>query len=545
MPHLHFKGKTFVQNHHLAVPFHELIPVKTKGLSKKPSLHDNLILQGDNLKALKALLPTYQGKVKCIYIDPPYNTGNEGWAYNDNVNSPMMQAWLGKEVDREDLTRHDKWCCMMLPRLKLLRELLSEDGAIFDDNEVHHLRCLMDEVFGEGNFVANVVWEKADSPKMDVEYFSDRHDHILVYAHNLEEFSVNREMYDEENLPKHYDKKDENGRPYYLKPLRAMGGQGETREARPGLYFGMEAPDGKRVYPKLKDGGDGAWRWSKEKVERERDRIEWVETGSGWTPYFRIFADESKGKPPETIFRHSEAGSSRTAMADLRNAFGEKIDFGTPKPLKLLSRILHIATDKDSIILDSFAGSGTTAHAVAALNAEDGGNRRFVLVECEDYVDKVTAERIRRVTKGVPTAKDEKLKAGYGGSFSYFKLGEALEKQAILDGGHLPSFETLAGYVFFTATGEQFEADKIEAKSGFIGESRNYDVFLLYEDDVEALKDLALTLDVAKALPSHSGKPKLVFAPTKYLEEETLRRLRIVFHQLPFEIYQRMDAKRK
>lgn len=193
MPHLHFKGKTFVQNHHLAVPFHELISVKTKGLSQKPSLHDNLILQGDNLKALKALLPTYQGKVKCIYIDPPYNTGNEGWAYNDNVNSPMMQSWLGQTVDREDLTRHDKWCCMMLPRLKLLRELLSEDGAIFvsiDDNEVHHLRCLMDEVFGEENFVANVVWEKVYSPKSSAKYLSENHDHIVAYAQNIESFKV-------------------------------------------------------------------------------------------------------------------------------------------------------------------------------------------------------------------------------------------------------------------------------------------------------------------------------------------------------------------
>jgi len=132
MPTLHFKGKVFVQNHHLAVPYHELVPVKAKGLTKKPSLRDdNLIIQGDNLKALKALLPTYHGKVKCIYIDPPYNTGKKDkWVYNDNVNSPMMKDWLGKEVDREDLTRHDKWCCMMMPRLKLLRELLTDDGAI-------------------------------------------------------------------------------------------------------------------------------------------------------------------------------------------------------------------------------------------------------------------------------------------------------------------------------------------------------------------------------------------------------------------------------
>jgi adenine-specific DNA-methyltransferase len=193
MPQLHFKGKTFVQNHHLAVPFHELIADKAKGLSDKPSLHDNLIVEGDNLRALKALLPTYQGKVKCIYIDPPYNTGNEGWAYNDNVNSPMMQSWLGQTVDRDDLTRHDKWCCMMLPRLKLLRELLTEDGAIFvsiDDNEVHHLRCLMDEVFGGDNFVATAIWEKVYSPKSSAKYFSENHDYIVAYARIKESFKV-------------------------------------------------------------------------------------------------------------------------------------------------------------------------------------------------------------------------------------------------------------------------------------------------------------------------------------------------------------------
>ena len=168
MTWLQFKGRVFVENHHLTVPFHEMLPVRSKGLSGKASLHDNLIVEGDNLAALKALLPTYQGKVKCIYIDPPYNTGNEGWAYNDNVNSPMMQDWLGQVVDREDLTRHDKWCCMMLPRLKLLREFLRDDGAIFvsiDDNEVHHLRSLMDEVFGEDNFVASSFGIRWTAPK--------------------------------------------------------------------------------------------------------------------------------------------------------------------------------------------------------------------------------------------------------------------------------------------------------------------------------------------------------------------------------------------
>ena len=194
MPTLQFKGRVFVENHHLAVPYHEWRPIRSNGLSKKASLHNNLIIEGDNLSALKALLPTHHGKVKCIYIDPPYNTGNEGWAYNDSVNSPLMQDWLGKIVDRDDLTRHDKWCCMMLPRLKLLRELLRDDGAIFvscDDNEVHRLRCLMDEVFGEDNFIATVIWHKMDSPKNTARHLSEDHDYILIYARNEEHWKPN------------------------------------------------------------------------------------------------------------------------------------------------------------------------------------------------------------------------------------------------------------------------------------------------------------------------------------------------------------------
>jgi adenine-specific DNA-methyltransferase len=186
MPTIQFKGKTFVQNHHLAVPHHQLVPQLAKGLLPNPSLHDNLIVQGDNLLALKALLPTYGNKVKCIFIDPPYNTGNIGWKYNDNVNSPMMQEWLGKTVDKEDLTRHDKWLCMMTPRLKLLKELLAENGVIFitlDDTEIHTCKVLMDEVFSEADFVSNIVWQARKSVQNDTD-ISLSHNHILVYAKN-------------------------------------------------------------------------------------------------------------------------------------------------------------------------------------------------------------------------------------------------------------------------------------------------------------------------------------------------------------------------
>ena len=191
MAQLQFKGKTFVQNHHLLVKYHEFLPVRAKSLTENVSLHDSLIIHGDNLKVLKSLLPMFAGRVDCVYIDPPYNTGNENWIYNDNVNSPMMQDWLGKVVDREDLTRHDKWLCMMMPRLKLIRELMTQDGAVFvsiDDNEVQHLRMLMDEIFGEENFIATIIWEKVFSPKSSAKFFSENHDYVVVYAKSKEDF---------------------------------------------------------------------------------------------------------------------------------------------------------------------------------------------------------------------------------------------------------------------------------------------------------------------------------------------------------------------
>src|ERR1039457_6326146 len=196
MPTLEFKGKSFVYTHHLSVPFRELVIDTKKSLpasGAKPSLEDNLIIHGDNLHALKALLPVYAGKVDCIYIDPPYNTGNERWCYNDNVRSPLMREWIkksGNPVEKEDLERHDKWLCMMYPRLRLLRELLAEDGAIFisiDDNEFQNLRAVMDEVFGERNFVATVIWEKRSS-RENRRVFSFNHDYIVLFASNRGRF---------------------------------------------------------------------------------------------------------------------------------------------------------------------------------------------------------------------------------------------------------------------------------------------------------------------------------------------------------------------
>ena len=537
MPSLQFKGKVFVENFHLGVPFHELIPVRGKGLGRKASLHGNLVIEGDNLAALKALLPTYHGKVKCIYIDPPYNTGNEGWAYNDRVNSPMMQDWFGKVVDRDDLTRHDKWCCMMLPRLKLLRELLRDDGAIFvsiDDNEVHRLRDLMDEVFGEDNFVATVIWQKVYAPKSSAKHFSEDHDYLVVYARDSEKWMPNL-------LPR-----TESQDATYKNPDNDPRGLWRPNNLAARNYYS------KGVYPIRCPGGrviegpprGSYWRVSEDRLKDldEDGRIWWGEDGNN-VPAPKIFLSEVKqGRVPQTLWSYRDVGhtqdSKREIVSILDDTSGDV--FITPKPSSLIRQILRIATDKDSIVLDSFAGSGTTAQAVLALNREDGGNRRFVLVECEDYVDSITAERVRRVIQGVPSAKDASIKAGLGGTFSYFKIGRPMRRESMLGGAKLPSYEKLAGYVFFTATGEEFEPDKVNRGRWFIGKSRLYDVFLIYSEDVDELKDMALTLDAARKL-SRGQRNKLVFAPTKYVEREFLHQYRITFQQLPFEIYEAVE----
>src|ERR1017187_6144957 len=404
MPELQFKGKEFVYNHHLSVPFRPLVPDASKSVGE-PSLNGNLIIHGDNLHALKALLPMYAGKVDCIFIDPPYNTGKENWCYNDNVNGPMMKEWLSSNpVNAEDMLRHDKWCAMMYPRLRLLHELLSPKGSLWmtlDDNEIHRTALILDEIFGEQNALATVVWEKADSPRMDADYFSNRHDSMLSYAKNKPIVTFHR--IDEDEEPPHYNLEDTSGpepRKYYLKPLRSMGGEGETREARPNLYFPLKAPDGAEVFPKLQSGEDGAWRWGRKKVAREGYRIEWKTGSAGWTPYYRIYADTAKGRPPETIFYNADVGSSRNAKAELKKILPEGCPFDNPKPTGLVEQILEIATDLDSVVLDSFAGSGTTAHAVLNTNTNDGGNRHVLLAECEDYADAMTAERVRRVIRG-------------------------------------------------------------------------------------------------------------------------------------------------
>jgi adenine-specific DNA-methyltransferase len=539
MATLTFKGKGIVQNHHLTVPYHALVPQPKKSDARHISLDDNLIIHGDNLKALKALLPTYAGKVKCIYIDPPYNTGNEGWKYNDNVNSPMMQEWLGKVVDREDLTRHDKWLCMMMPRLKLLREFLRDDGVIFvsiDDNEVHHLRMLMNEVFGEENFLAKLVWRGMHTVRNSSKDFNQNAEYILAFAKTRAELIKDGKPDTYLRYPmdkkESYPLDDVDGRgPYKLDPIYARNFYTPYEfKFKNGLAW--RAPRGN--YP----------RYSQETL-REMEKADRV-VFSGKEPKAKRYLKEvQEGVPPDTLMPSELVGFNKDGTIELAEIFGkeEKI-FDQPKPtslIKWLMRIERKIDTKDNVILDSFAGSGTTAHAVLALNKEDGGNRRFILVECEDYADTITAERVRRVITGVPKAKDENLKKGLGGTFSYFELGRPIEVDSILDGDNLPSYRDLARYVFYTATGKEFDEKNVKEDKHSIGFTKEHDVYLIYKPDVEFLKSTALTLERAHALGASKARRRLVFAPTKYLNQEQLDELKIDFAQLPFEIYRHME----
>lgn len=523
---LNFKGKTFVQNHHLAVKYHQLVPKKDKSFTDKVSLNDNLIIHGDNLKALKALLPTYAGKVKCIYIDPPYNTGNEKWVYNDNVNSPMMQEWLGKVVDREDLTRHDKWLCMMMPRLKLLRELLSDEGVIcisIDDVEIANLVSLLDEIFGPDNKEEIICWRRRhNQPNDKSKAISKVAEFILVYAKNMEILKKKKAFH---GLPLtgSFSNSDNDPRgDWASKPWKA--GTGQT-----GSPYKINTPSGKVL--------DEEWLGDEETYKKyiKEGRIYFPRSGDGFPrkKYYK-FEREEEGQCAHNFWGHEEFGSNQEASEEIKEI---GLSFDNPKPVKLIYSLLLIFSNKDSIILDSFAGSGTTAHAVLELNKEDGGNRKFILVECEGYADAITAERVRRVIKGVPNAKDERLKEGLGGTFSYFELGDPIEMESILEGNKLPSYLELARYVFYTATGEEFSPEKVDEEKNLIGESKEYEVYLFYKPDIEYLKSTALTLERAKKLGQYKGKKRLVFAPSKYLDNDYLLEYRIDYCQLPFEIY--------
>ena len=602
MPTLEFKGKQFVYSHHLSVPFRELKVAADKSLpvpDQKPSLDDNLIIHGDNLEALKALLPTHAGKIDCIFIDPPYNTGNEGWCYNDNVRSPLMKEWLKRSanpVDKEDLERHDKWLCMMWPRLNLLRELLNERGAIvvtLDDNEIHRMRGLMDEIFGEENFIATCLWQKNYSPKNTAEFFSSDHDYVLIYAKSKSELEIGSLDRTEEQEGRYKNPDNDPRGPWKTSDLSARNPYSE------GLYA-IKCPGGRLI-----DGPPKGnyWRVSEQKFwDFDRDnRIWWGSDKNSIPQIKRFLSDVREGRVPQTIWFYSDVGHTDQAKKELKQvmSFENTLDvFITPKPVKLIERVLQIFSEPDSIILDSFAGSGTTAHAVLAANQKDGGNRRFILVECEDYAGTLTAERVRRVINGYAFAgtqreelfsekltwsnfsrqsqkillqvehvektagatfdkvkkeikdgvltvtgerKIEEKTPGLGGSFTYCTLGEPIEIESLLTGKGLPGFDALARYVFYTATGRSLEKVGKPAADGFIGETELFRIHLFYQPETAWLRsnEAALNAERVEAIAkgNRAGKRAIVFAVAKFMSQKELTKQRIEFCQLPYAVH--------
>ncbi len=552
MPELVFKGKEYVYNHHLTVPYRPLIPDPDKSIGPA-DLAGNLIIHGDNLHALKSLLPRYAGKVDLIFIDPPYNTGNENWSYNDNVNSPIMREWLkSNPVNAEDMLRHDKWLCMMWPRLTLLRELLSERGSLWmtlDDNEVHRARMVFDEVLGDDCFVTSIAWQKRTS-RENRSTFSPSFDHVIAYSKELAgTWKVFRNLLPvEEGVPSNIDN-DPRG-PWFSIPFSAQG-------FRENQQYDIESRSGNILRPP-KGRSWGATEAEYKKALAD-NRIYFPKGGEG-RPRFKMFPWERKGLVPDTLWLASDVGDTEQSKKELLEIFSSEPDLGlhAPKPTGLIERILRIATTKESLILDSFAGSGSTAHAVLRANTKDGGNRKFILVEGEDYADRITAERIRRVINGyayVGTQREELLSEkvtwsklqkasnlleqveaikqregfaeredlarvspenrrfdkvnvkmddgvllvegekkiserveGLGGEFTFCTLGEPIDAEKILSGKQLPDYASLAAWLFYTATGGTLAKSGIKEKEFFVGKAQDRFVWLIYKPDLAFLK---------------------------------------------------------
>ena len=526
MPKLIWTGKDKVINHHHEVPF-RVLDKKYNFTASAENSNNNRIIHGDNLEALKSLLPEFEGKVKCIYIDPPYNTGNEGWVYNDNVNDEKIKRWLGQVVGKEgeDLSRHDKWLCMMYPRLKLLKKLLSDDGFIFisiDENENGYLRVLLDEIFGSSNFVASFVWQKRQSPDSDEKFATNVHDDILCYAKRKTENRLNRLPRTEE-ADARYNNPDNDSRGVWTSSDLTR------REYREHDFYPIVLPSGRSVTP----AAGRSWSVPKESFEKLvlDNRIWFGANGDAMPRRKRFLTEVSEGIVPTTWWTSDLFGDNQSAKREIRTIFFDQDDiFQTPKPTKLIQRILELATNKNSIVLDSFAGSGTTAHSVLKLNLEDGGNRQFILIETMDYAETITAERVRRVMQGY--GEETKTVEGLGGAFDYYEIGDV-----IFDGeGNLNEtigVEEIRKYVAFTEKiplEDQVTVDN-DKSPYLLGMIDGSAYFFVYEPN--EITNLNLEF-----LASLNFKPQalVVYADNCLLSKDMLQKYNIIFKKIPRDI---------
>ena len=515
MPTLNWLGKDKIVNYAAHVPYHVLNHRYNFGGDTQ-----NKIIHGDNLTALKSLLPLYESKIKCIYIDPPYNTGNESWVYNDNVNSPQIQKWLGQVVGKEgeDYSRHDKWLCMMYPRLKLLKRLLADDGAIFisiDDNEVANLKLICDEIFGAQNFITALPWQSRQSLQNDTD-LSINHEYIVAYAkrrrqqnrrlknsnaafwHSIKEFAFLPLPIDESK----FSNPDNDPRgAWKADPFDAPN-------IRPNLTYKIKNPNtGEEFLPPQ----GRCWRVLPEKFDEllADGRIIFGKTGKT-KPQLKVFLSEQQqlGSVPNSWFNAEKYGTATAGTKQLQKIFGDKNIFQTPKPIELLINLFAIATDKNSLVLDAFAGSGTTGHAVINLNREDGGTRKFILIEMEPYAETITAERVRRV----------------GGSFDFYEIGEPLfvddELNEDID------IEQIREYIWVTETSTPYEKPDVEDCAEFLG-VHNGEAFYFHMGtlDYDFLATMRTRADAY-----------IIFAESCAVGEEFLRKYKIEFRKIPRDI---------
>ena len=580
MPTLEWIGKEKVVNHHLEVPYRVLerkYSFDENGQAEADNGSENMVIHGDNLEALKSLLPQYEGRVKCIYIDPPYNTGNEGWVYNDNVNDPHIKAWLNKTVGKEgeDLSRHDKWLCMMYPRLKLLQKLLAEDGVIFisiDDTEYANLKLICDEIFGSNCFVSNISWQRTYSTRNDSKGIVNEVEHIVVYS--------KQSGWNPNKLPRTAEMDSKYKNPDNdVMPWTSSDAFAADAATHQGMVYAIQHPfTGKLIYPY-----NGAhWRyqqdamleymsgWTKYELREIDDAekraeicgVSTKEVRSGvmgilladpldiakenankilqrgqWPRFYftnggkggirrKTYIDSVDGKPPTNYWSYADVGHTDEAAKIVKAIFSGRATFDTPKPPRLVERILQIAGNMDTLILDSFAGSGTTAHAVLNMNKADGGHRKFILVEMGDYADSITAERVKRVIHGYGEGKN--AVPGTGGNFSFYALGEPLMNGDVLNEN--VGVDKIREYVYFTDTKTTLPESSPE-EPYLMGVHVNSAYYFYYE------KQSVTTLNRQFL---HSVKTKadayVIYADLCTLSDTELEKYHITFKKIPRDI---------
>lgn len=535
MPTLHWIGKEKVQKHHNDVPYRVLEKQYTYGEygndAPRVVSQDNMIIHGDNLEALKALLPEYQGKVDCIYIDPPYNTGNEGWVYNDNVNDPHIRKWLGAVVGKEaeDLTRHDKWLCMMYPRLVLLQKLLSPTGAIFisiDDNEQANLKLICDEIFGAGNFVAQFIWKKRKTQANLTKYVANGHEYILLYAQSKNSLRINKLPLREDYIKKMYRNPDNDSRGLWrMKPLASP-------DNAPNKEFELDLRNGRKVTAK--------WRVSQASYDAWlKDNLIVIPNDGQGMPNAKLFLNENEGQIPNTLL--VDIATTEDGSKEIETLFGSNSVFTYPKPYALIQFILPIISNPNALILDSFAGSGTTAHAVLNLNKQDGGHRRFILVEMCDYAETITAERVRRVIDGY--GEGSKAVEGTGGSFAFYELGDTIyDPQTGLLNDNADT-EQIRRYIWYSETNTPYHSPKDYGDDAgrvvsmhhpyLLGCKDGTNYYFYYKRGEETVLDRAF---LNTFTPADQAEQYIIYADCCRLSREFMQTHHITFKQIPRDI---------